>query len=400
MWRDQKQNLTENSLRVSWKRPQRQQVADSAWKMPSRQSGTKTALLISLVLHLVVLLTLKDLILQRRGHNVSDTVYVYLLNLPDAIAKPPSLPRRIVEPIRRTQARPTDTSPGRFSPNRLPEHSITANITDESAPETRIPTVSTSISKDRPLPNPIATGISATGASSQGHGKSDRSGSGSGGRGAGGLASVSAGKEPPDGGIIGTDFQIYADADIPFIKALEEIARHVVKVRKSHKVDVVFIIDTSESMADDIDAVRRHLNRMIDRFQLAGIDFTLGVVRFHHSMVYEWLGMDITISPQTSNVDEVREVLRSIDVSGGERALDALMKSISKVKFRQGADRHFLLVTDEYVKGTYPVPEVLKAAKRAGITIDVLGRDEVFQRTIAEQTGGIWTSIKNVKGIR
>ena len=211
---------------------------------------------------------------------------------------------------------------------------------------------------------------------------------------------MSAGKTPPDGGIIGTDLQIYADADLPFIKALEEIAQHVVRVRRSRKVDIVFIIDTSDSMANDIDAVRRHLNRMIDRFQLAGMDFTLGVVRFHHSMVYEWLGMDITISPQTSNVDEVREVLRSIDVSGGERALDALMEAISKVEFRQGADRHLLLVTDEYVKGTHPVPEVLKAAKRAKITIDVLGRDEVFQRTIAEQTGGIWTSIKNVKRTR
>ena len=209
----------------------------------------------------------------------------------------------------------------------------------------------------------------------------------------GGLASVATGREITDGGIIAEDLQVYPAGDLPFIQALEEIAQHVVKVRKSHKVDIVFIIDTSESMQNDIDAVRRHLNRMIDRFEVVGLDFTLGVVRFHHSLVYEWLGMDITISPQTSNVEEIREILRSIDVSGGERALDALMEAIKKVEFRPGADRHFLLVTDEYVQGTYPVPEVLKAAKRAKITIDVLGKNEVFQRTIAEQTGGIWTSI-------
>ena len=158
----------------------------------------------------------------------------------------------------------------------------------------------------------------------------------------------------------------------------------------------MFIVDTSASMQDDIDAVAKYLNRMIDRFEKANLDFTLGVVRFHHSVVYEWLGMDITISPQTSDVEEVRRTLKSIKVSGGERALDALMKSISEVKFRPDADRHFILVTDEYVKGTYQVQDVLKAAKRSNITIDVMGRDEPFQRTIAEQTGGIWTSIKKL----
>lgn len=398
MWRDQKQNRIENSLRISWKKPQ-DQTTRSAGKMRRRKSGARPALLISLVLHLVALLALKNVIFQRPGYEISDMVHVVLLNLPGSITDPPLVPRR-VEPLRITRTRPTNAAPGKFSQDRLPERSIKAKLIDETAPETRMPTISTSVSDDRPLPKPIGTGSSAIGASSQGHGKSDRPGGGRGGHGTGGLTSISVGEMPTDAVAVGLDLQIYPEADIPFIKALEEIAQHVVKIRKSHKVDITFIIDTSESMKNDIDAVRRHLNRMIDRFELAGVDFTLGVVRFHHSMVYEWLGMDITISPQTSNVDEIREILRSIDVSGGERALDALMKSISKVKFRPGADRHFILVTDEYVQGTYPVPEVLKAAKRAKITIDVLGRDEVFQRTIAEQTGGIWTSIKKVSGAR
>jgi hypothetical protein len=150
-------------------------------------------------------------------------------------------------------------------------------------------------------------------------------------------------------------------------------------------------------MENSIDAVRRHLDRMIDRLRAAGMDFTLGVVSFHHSLVYEWLGMDIKISPQTNNAEEIKKILRSMKVSGGERALDALMKAIDQVKFRPGADRHFILITDEYVSGTYPVDEVLRAAKRASITIDVLGRDEPFQRTIAEQTGGIWTPIQSIR---
>lgn len=395
MWRKQRQNPTDSSLRMRWEKPQ-PHPADDGWKTQRRRSRTKTALLISLILHLATLLVFRNTIFYQRDDEISDTVHVTLLNLSSSVVDPPPLPRRAVEPVRSDWTSPA-ASPGRLSRNKLPERSITAKLTDENTPETSIPTVSTSISRDRPLANPLSDGVSATGASSRQHGKSDRSGNGRGGRSMGGLASVSSGEIPTDGGSIAGDLQLYPEADLPFIKALEEIAGHVVKVRKSHKVDVVFIIDTSESMQNDIDAVRRHLNRMIDRFELAGMDFTLGVVRFHHSLVYEWLGMDITISPQTSNVNEIREILRSIRVSGNERALDALMKAMSKVKFRPGADRHFVLVTDEYVRGTYPVPEVLKAAKRAGIAIDVLGRNEVFQRTIAEQTGGVWAPIEKVR---
>ena len=392
MLRNQKKKQIESPLRVSWKK-QRPGKVDGKQKTPRRQSGTRTALLISLTLHLAALLILSNVILYQREYEVSDVVHVALLNLTNSVIDPPPILRRAVQPLRKPRTRPAEASPGNFSQDKLPERSIEAKFTDENTSETSIPTMSASVSMDRPLPTPLPGGTSATGTSSREREKSDRSGTGRDGGGMGGLASVATGREITDGGIIAEDLQVYPEGDLPFIQALEEIAQHVVKVRKSHKVDIVFIIDTSESMQNDIDAVRRHLNRMIDRFEVVGLDFTLGVVRFHHSLVYEWLGMDITISPQTSNVEEVREILRSIDVSGGERALDALMEAIKKVEFRPGADRHFLLVTDEYVQGTYPVPEVLKAAKRAKITIDVLGKNEVFQKTIAEQTGGIWTSI-------
>lgn len=395
MWKSRKQKLIEGSMRVRWGRPQSQRIILQE-KKQKQQSGTRIALLISLILHLAVLFAMKDVLLHHRVHQIYNSIHVALIKS-DSITESPPLKRRAVKPIKPRRKVPAEVTSGSLVQDKIQERSIRPNPENEKVSETRIPTMSTSISKDRPLPNPANAGTSAIGASSQNQGKGERSsGGGRSDRGLGGLSSVSSDKGLTDGSSLGDDFEVHAQADIPFIKALEEIARHVVKVRKSQKVDIVFIVDTSESMKNDIDAVRRHLYRMIERLELAGLDFTLGVVRFHHSLIYEWLGMDITISPQTSNVDEIRDILRSINVSGGERALDALMKAISKVEFRPGADRHFILVTDEYVHGTYPVPEVLKAAKRAKITIDVLGRDEVFQRAIAEQTGGIWTPIRKV----
>ena len=136
---------------------------------------------------------------------------------------------------------------------------------------------------------------------------------------------------------------------------------------------------------------------MIESFREANLDFTLGVVTFHYNMLFDWLGTDIEITKQTHDVEEIRDVLRGIKVSGGERPLDALMRAFSKVDFRKGAARHFIFITDEYVKGTYTVSDVLKQAKRSKVIVDVIGMDEPFQRSIAEQTGGIWLPIESIE---
>jgi len=362
-----------------------------------RQTGTKIGLLISLILHLAVVLVLRDTVINTRTHRRTDSLYADLVSLPDSAISKPYIPKRTYEPIRRSQRTPAETLPGRFSADKLPPRAVVSQRSNEKVNKSEIPMLDTSVPAEQYSPNALSSTASATGASSQGRGVGERAGSGRGGGGSGGLVSVSPRRVPIEDRSIDDKLQVYGEADLPFIKALQEIGQHVVDVRQSRKVDIVFIIDTSNSMQNDIDAVRKHLNRMIQRLKTASLDFNLGVVRFHHSAVYEWLGMDITISDLTSDVEDVKETLKSIRVSGGERALDALMKAISEVKFRKGADRHFILVTDEYVKGTYPVTEVLRAAKRDKITIDVLGRDEPFQRTIAEQTGGIWTSIDKIK---
>jgi hypothetical protein len=348
-------------------------------------------------------LILRGFVVQTYVRKTSGIIRIALVSLQKPVEPPPRVTRRrTIESVRRTRRPDVKGSPSSKpivnKPKPLP---IETRIPSRSNPDSaKVPVLDKDYSEGLSLPNPSASseeGTSATGASSHGKGTGRGAGDGRGGEDLSGLVSVTMDKVPVEGGVIGEKFQVYSEDEIPLIRGLEEIADHVVEVNKSRKVDVVFIIDTSESMQNDIDAVRRHLDRMIKRFQQAGIDFTLGVVRFHHSPIYEWLGVDITISPQTNNVEKVRDILGSIKVSGGERALDAIMEAISKVKFRKNSDRHFVLVTDEYVKGTYAAPDVLKSAKRAKITIDVLGRDEPFQRTIAEQTGGIWTPIEKIR---
>ena len=193
----------------------------------------------------------------------------------------------------------------------------------------------------------------------------------------------------------------HAPPDIPGLTqsdlALAKIARNILSTRTSDKIDIVFLIDSSQSMRNDIEAVRDHLSQMIDLLQAEKLDFMVGIVAFRSSAGYGLLGWDFEITPQTNSVSTIKKVLSGIKCRGGEKALDALVRASDKVEFRKGAERRFILVTDEFVSGGYSAKEVLAKMQSEKIHVDVIGRDENFQRLIAQRTAGIWLPISSLK---
>lgn len=179
---------------------------------------------------------------------------------------------------------------------------------------------------------------------------------------------------------------------------LEKIAKHLLTSKQKDKLDIVFIVDASQSMGNNIDTVINHLGKMINIFQSGGLDFTIGVVTFRHGTLYSMLGWDIRVLSQTTDIKKVKQELSSISCRGDEKALNALMQAIAKVKFRKDAERHFILVTDEYVSGSYSAAEVFEQIQKFDIKVDVIGVDEPFQRMIAQRTGGLWFLISKIDG--
>ncbi len=179
---------------------------------------------------------------------------------------------------------------------------------------------------------------------------------------------------------------------------LEKIAKHLLTSKQKDKLDIVFIVDASQSMGNNIDTVINHLGKMINIFQSGGLDFTIGVVTFRYGTLYSMLGWDIRVLSQTTDIKKVKQELGSIRCRGDEKALNALMQAIAKVKFRKDAERHFILVTDEYVSGSYSAAEVFEQIQKFDIKVDVIGVDEPFQRMIAQRTGGLWFLISKIDG--
>ena len=177
---------------------------------------------------------------------------------------------------------------------------------------------------------------------------------------------------------------------------LARIGQHILATRTTNVVDVVFVIDASGSMKDNINAVRNYLNRMTELFDTAKLDFTLGIVIFRDSTTYSMLGWDFEVIPQTRSVSLIKRSLAQVKCRGGEKAMDALIRAADEVKFRRDADVHFILVTDEYVSGAYSSIDVMMKMKTSKIKVDVIGRDEPFQKFIAKSTGGLWLPISSL----
>ena len=178
--------------------------------------------------------------------------------------------------------------------------------------------------------------------------------------------------------------------------SLVKIARNIVSHSKNI-VDIVFLIDGSRSMRNDIESVRNHLQSMIDVLNLENMDFTIGVVIFRHHRGYGLLGWDFEVTQQTKSIGQITKVFDKVRCIGGEKAIDSIYRATEEVKFREDAERRFILVTDEYLAGNYRPAKVLEKLKSKQISLSIIGRKEQAQKFLAHQTSGIWLPIDSLK---
>lgn len=183
----------------------------------------------------------------------------------------------------------------------------------------------------------------------------------------------------------------------PFAKALKRIADHIIGTRELDKVNVVFVIDTSASMRDNIQEVAANLFAMTDEFDLVNLEYHLGMSEF--SVRYE--GQKLEIRTLLPDVGMLRRRMQKATLSGDEHALDALLDTPDRIDFHADADQYIILVTDEPASthmrkdGAYETmrEKVIKEYQLQGIRVNVLGVPESFQQELAETTGGLWQPI-------
>lgn len=346
----------------------------------------KFPLLMSLILHGIIALILGFFIVDNENQRIRESVEVAMVNAMKE--KTPPLPRRITEmrqstislkkfdePLTKAQLAPKTIDAPSFriaqkidAPNLAALRPVLA--TEAKGFESRF---------DISLPSGSAKGASI-----------DKPGGGT------GKATIQKGS-----GLVG----IMDGANI-FEVALYGIARSIIGKNKTGKEDIVFLIDASGSMEENIAAVARYIVRMIEVFQDSKLDYSLGVVRFNRVLKNN----DIKVYNQTKEVNEFKSVLKSIKCKGDESIFDAIDAGFTQVKFRSSVDKTFILVTDEPIRarirqGGTPqgltrrdllqsdIQDIIQRSNSNGVKISAIAIDDITHKLLTKETNGVWFPI-------
>ena len=197
------------------------------------------------------------------------------------------------------------------------------------------------------------------------------------------------GDEPTD---VGDLFETKPELPkITFGSVMKELAEEIAETSDGGPIDVVFIIDASGSMGDNINAVANHLTEMVDVYKSSDIDYKLGLTKFNTKNKKN----NIDIQQLTKNLNEYKRNINAIMVGHDENALDAIEKTIIKMKFRATSQKHIILVTDEpltSIEGK-TVRGTIDLCREYGIYVNVLGLPDDKHQLIAIRTDGKWHAI-------
>ena len=380
----------------------------------SKKTRAVRALLISAVVHLCLMIALTFLFYNSKTSEFDDAIGVEFLDK-ENLQKPrrkllkPPLPKQLLtrRKSRSTVANQPQTvklvassNPINETARRLPDSLLRNTATNQVNPQDQLPDVMTDTRRIHSRERPIAESMSSRFRENDGDGvQSYRQrvrGDGS-----SGLHSVEStgasdvgvvGSQPGKGGFGGE-----INANNPFAHALKRIADHIIRTREKDKVNVVFLVDTSGSMRDNIQQVAEHLNIMTDEFDTIKLEYYLGMSEF--SVRRE--GQRLKTNALRPDVGLIRRNMQRARLSGDEHALDALVDTLNFTEFHPDADKHLVLVTDErattsLAKGNASREmreRIIRDCLRQEIRTNVLGFTEAFQKQLAEETGGLWQEI-------
>lgn len=175
---------------------------------------------------------------------------------------------------------------------------------------------------------------------------------------------------------------------VSFPRVMKTLAQEIVETSEGGPIDVVFVIDASGSMGDNIRSVIEHLKEMVDVYKASKINYALGVTEF-------WASRDgnrIKVVQLTRSFTEYKRTLQEITTHNDENALDAVVQTVKKLRFRPTSKKHFILVTDEPLTSRegLGVTDAIAHCREFGIYVNVLGLPLDEHQMLAAQTGGKW----------
>ena len=195
----------------------------------------------------------------------------------------------------------------------------------------------------------------------------------------------------------------YAETDTPYEITIDETAP------MRTQLDLMFMIDTTGSMGDELSYIQTELENVIDRvYKDTNTDIQLSV-NFYRDESDDYVVRDFGF---TKNISIAIDHLRDQRASGGGDYEEAVEKALSNAlndhKWRAGSEKLMFLVLDappHYSKAVQMMPVIMELASEMGVRIIPVASSgvdtttEFLCRSMALATGGTYTFLTDDSGI-
>ena len=196
----------------------------------------------------------------------------------------------------------------------------------------------------------------------------------------------------------GTPLRPRGGAD-EFANILPALARGILEWVNQKKIDIVFVIDTTGSMRDNVRGVKNYISYFLEPIEEKEVDAALGLVEFTDLKVGKAKVVGLTRSQK-----KFKKWLDRAKFFGGEdlpeSGYEALIQALEEIDFRDDAQKSFIFMSDapqhdiDYDgKSRYSLDRIITRLSDEGVRVDVIGANYLPIKQLAWGTGGQWKHI-------
>lgn len=171
-----------------------------------------------------------------------------------------------------------------------------------------------------------------------------------------------------------------------------------IAVKKGAEVEIVFVVDTTGSMEDKINALKETCKKVVAEFEAFQLDIRFAVISFGDVSVPSRGDKILIEVPLTDDINVVQAGLQHMRSNngfgdGGESPLEALDKAL-QLSFRPNAIKVMVLITDDYAhQNRITARAMIDQLKQRECMTFVLSIPAEYYKAMALETGGSWTEI-------
>lgn len=165
----------------------------------------------------------------------------------------------------------------------------------------------------------------------------------------------------------------------------DDIMAALDRIKNKARADVVFAIDTTGSMKDDIDKLRKEwIPQMVDKVSEFN-SLRIGLLLYRdYGDTYNWMNLPVKKFEFTENVQNLKKNLSSFYIHGTEggdipeAVYEALFASLEYYRWRDDAERKIILIGDAEPhpkprgSGKYSKDLVAELSEKKGVMIDAI----------------------------